>query len=78
MQRGHMGHSMISEIIENRYSYHAPKGDQAERYVRIRDAAKVLAHVFNELVPASREQVIAFEHLETAVMWANAGIARNE
>ena len=39
--------------------------------------AKELAEMIIEFCPASREQSVAFKNLETAVMWANAAIARN-
>jgi len=64
--------------IENDFTYHAPKDDQAERYERMRSRAKELAHLILELVPVSREQSLALTELETAIFWANAGIARNE
>ncbi len=64
--------------IENAFTYHAPKGDQPARYVAIRDKAKELALLIADLTPASREQSVALTELETAVMWANAAIARNE
>lgn len=64
--------------IEKRFSYHAPKNDQAHRYIMIRDAAKRLAELISDNTPVSREQSTAITHLETAVMFANAAIARNE
>ena len=64
--------------IENDYSYHAPKGDQADRYVEIRDKAKELALVIVNNSPVSREQSVALTALDTVVMAANAAIARNE
>ena len=64
--------------IEKNFSYHAPKGDQSERYERIREKAKVLAAYINEKCPDSREKSLAFTKLEESVMWANASIARNE
>lgn len=64
--------------IEKAFTYHPPKADQPERYVKIRDKAKELAFVIDECVPDSREKSVAFTELESAVMWANAGIARNE
>ena len=64
--------------IENAFTYHAPKDDQPERYVAIRNKAKELALLIADLTPASREQSVALTELETAVMWANAAIARNE
>ena len=63
--------------LENIYKYHAPKEGQNEKYEAIRAKAKELAEMITELCPASREQSVAFTQIETAVMWANAAIARN-
>lgn len=67
-----------TEKIERAFTYHPPKGDQAERYTAIRENAKAFAFAIAELTPYSREQSLAFTALEEAVMWANASIARNE
>lgn len=64
--------------IEKAFTYHPPKDDQPERYVAIRAKAKELATLYAELVPSSRELAVALTNLEQSVMWANAGIARNE
>jgi hypothetical protein len=64
--------------IESKFTYHAPKGDQVERYQKIRDAAKELAYTVLELTPPSREQSLFITKLEESIMWANAAIARNE
>lgn len=64
--------------IENAFDYHPPKGRQPEMYARIRNRAKALAYVIEGAVPDSREKSLAMTKLEEAVMWANAGIARNE
>ena len=64
--------------INNVFSYHAPKGDQAERYTIIRETAKELARVIDEKCPDSREKSLALTNLQQAVMWANASIAINE
>jgi hypothetical protein len=64
--------------IDNRFTYHPPIGDQQERYVALRAKAKELAEMIYTLTPQSREQAVALTHLETASMWANAAIARNE
>jgi hypothetical protein len=64
--------------IENIFTYHAPKDDQQERYEKLREHAKALALQIIELTPYSREQSLALTHLETANMFANASIARNE
>lgn len=64
-------------MIEKNFSYHAPKEGQPEKYVSIREKAKELAYLIDELCPNSREKSIAMTELETSVMWANASIARN-
>lgn len=64
--------------LENRFTYHAPGGTQAERYGQIRAAGLALATLIDQLTPASREQSLAFTKIDEAVMWANASIARNE
>jgi hypothetical protein len=66
------------DAIKNNFSYHPPKGDQAERYERLRSLAKELATLMDSLCPNSREKSIALTNLEQSVMWANASIARNE
>lgn len=68
----------IAKQIENNFTYHAPKGNQAERYVMLRGKAKEFAVMINDLCPDSREKAVALTNLEQAVMWANASIARNE
>jgi len=64
--------------IAKRFTYHAPKGDQAERYGSIRDLAKKLAETIASLTPVSREQSLALTKLDEVVMFANAAIARTE
>lgn len=64
--------------METRFTYHKPKEGQAEKYVRIRNQARVLADLLQEACPESREKSLAFTKIEEAVMWANAAIARRE
>lgn len=68
----------MSLDLDNIYTYHTPKGDQIDRYQEIRDEAKLLAKAIIKRCPHSRERSVALTNLETAVMWANASIARNE
>ncbi|MFB5761042.1 Acb2/Tad1 domain-containing protein [Paenibacillus medicaginis] len=63
--------------MENNFTYHAPKPGQPDTYEAIREKAKELAYLIDELVPNSREKSLAQTKLEEAVMWANAGVARN-
>lgn len=69
---------MTNAELENRFTYHAPKEGQPERYERIRYKAKMLAAYINEYCPDSREKSLALTKIEEAVMWANASMARNE
>jgi hypothetical protein len=68
----------LKERIQNDFTYHAPKPGQPERYIQLREKAKEMALLIQELTPYSREQSLALTELETAVFWANAAIARNE
>ena len=63
--------------IENKFTYHAPQEGQPAKYQAIREKAKELAYLIDELVPDSREKSLAQTKLEESAMWANAGIARN-
>lgn len=62
--------------LDNIYKYHAPKEGQPAKYEAIRAKAKELAALIEAECPESRERSVAFTQLETAVMWANAAIAR--
>lgn len=64
--------------LKRRFTYHAPAGDQPARYNELRDKALDLAIDINERVPDCRERALALTHLEQAIMFANAGIARRE
>lgn len=61
--------------IDNIFSYHAPKGDQPQRYDQIRSAAKTFAHVLVQNTPCSADQTAALRKLRECVMTANAAIA---
>lgn len=63
--------------IENNFKYHSPKPGQPEKYTAIREKAKELASLIDDECPNSREKALAMTNLEQAVMWANAGVARN-
>ena len=69
---------MTNEELTTRFTYHAPKPGQPEKYTQIRDAAKTFALLIEQLCPESREKALAVTELEASVMWANAAIARRE
>ena len=73
-------HLMTDKDLANRFTYHPPKEDlnQVERYQAIRAEVHSAATVINNRCPESREKSLAITHLEEAVFWANAAIARNE
>lgn len=62
-------------MIDDLFSYHAPKPGQPERYEAIRAAAKVLASVIVENTEVGADQSAAIRHLRETVMTANAAIA---
>ena len=66
------------EQVNHNFTYHAPKEGQPEKYEKVRENAKFLAHLILELTPESREQSLALTNLEQVVFWANAAIARSE
>jgi len=67
----------VDELL-NKYTYHAPKGTQAERYEEIRHSIYAVAKEIDRMCPDSREKSLAMTKLEEASMWSNASIARNE
>lgn len=69
---------MEQSDIDNRFTYHPPlTANQRATYQSIRDIAKDTARFFDQYCPDSRELSLAITHLEEAVFWANAAIARN-
>lgn len=66
------------EQLSQRYTYHAPKGDQQGRYEIIRATILGAAKIIVAKTPCSPEQARALNALDEAMMLANAAIARNE
>lgn len=69
---------MTKTQIDEIFTYHAPHGTQQDRYVHLRETAKGLAHLMNDLCPESREKWMALVYLQQAVQMANASIAIHE
>lgn len=65
------------EDIVIRFTYHPPQPGQPELYQKLRNEARDLALSIMESCPRSRECSLAITHLETAIFWANAAIARH-
>lgn len=66
------------EEIEVNFTYHAPSKGKVKLHNEIREAGKEFSFLINDLVLDSREKSLALTKIEEAVMWANAGLARNE
>lgn len=69
---------ITADELHNRFTYHAPKDNQPDRYRMIRREAQKFALMLVEQTPFSREQSVALTKLDEVVFWANAAIARNE
>ena len=57
------------------FSYHAPKGDQLEKYQKIRDAGKAFAEIILDNTVVGGDQNRALNKIRDAVMIANASVA---
>ena len=66
---------ITTEQLEEWFTYHAPQGDQVERYQELREGGKALALLIVKLTPASADQSAAIRKVREAVMTANAAIA---
>lgn len=64
--------------VDRAFVYHAPHGDQPERYQRLRAAFLATALAIENLCPVSAERTRALQTLSDAMMQANSAIARNE
>lgn len=64
--------------LENRFTYHPPRDDvDVELYQRIRQKGLEFALLVDSAAKESRELSLAITHIEDAVMWANAAVARH-
>jgi len=62
--------------IVRRFTYHAPTPAQVPKYEEIRDRARDFALFLHETCPGGPELDEAINHVDLAVMRANASIAR--
>ena len=63
--------------IENRFTFHPADAAKGILHSEIRNTLGTLAQIINVKVPEGREKSLAITHLEEAMFWANAAIARN-
>lgn len=70
---------MNTDDINNRFEYHAPRNkEEVEDHERVRWLTHAVALKLNDILPEGREKSLALTHLEEAMMWANAALARNK
>ncbi len=67
---------MDDQDLKHRFTYHAPKEGQPEKYETLREEALKFARLMNVLCPDSRSKSLAITKLEETVFHANASIAR--
>lgn len=64
--------------IAHRFEFHpATTDEKRDAHTSIRQILRRAADDINERVPDGREKAVAMTKLEEAMMWANAGLARN-
>lgn len=69
---------MAKATLRDVFTYHAPFGDQQERYLALREAALEFSQLITDMTPPSREQSLALTDVQRACQMANAAIAINE
>lgn len=62
--------------LEKRFAAHAVSALQISDLNRQKDAVQFAAVLIDTLSPDSREKSLALTHLETALFWADAAVAR--
>lgn len=65
--------------LANRFSYHPPKTEDVKNaHEWVRNTLLRVAGDFDIELSPGREKSLAITHLEEAMFWANASIARNQ
>jgi hypothetical protein len=62
--------------LDRRFSYHAPSAERAMAHAEVRAAFREMAERLTDALPPGREVALVLTHLEEAMFWANAALAR--
>jgi hypothetical protein len=65
-----------ADDIYSRFRYCAPSPERVEQHQQVRSLVTDVAIALDEHVRDSREKSLMLTHLEEALFWANAAIAR--
>ena len=68
---------MTTEEIRDRFEYHPPSKNGADRHDRLSKRFVELAQEIDSICPDGREKALAFTKLEESKFWASAAVARN-
>ena len=68
---------MDSRDIVNRFAFHpATTEEKRNDHASVRRHCQDLAEFLNEKLPDGREKTLAITHIEEAMFWGNAALAR--
>lgn len=69
---------MNQNDIDNRFSFHpATTAEKQADHGSVRSVLWGAANYLNDLLPEGREKSLAITHLEEAMFWGNASLARD-
>lgn len=73
-----MSHATIAsrDEIDHRLGYHAPTPERVTVHEQIRAALIEASHKLHDLVPVGRDKALMLTHIEEALYFANAAVAR--
>jgi hypothetical protein len=63
--------------LDNRFTQHVADPNKTQLMNTVRNVVKAAADAINTVAPEGREKTLSIAHLEEAMYWANAGIARH-